>query len=127
MQIGYALGFAIILLASACGAWQPSTDYAEGTCRISQSTWHLREISPPNRVLVWRLLAEPTGLQVNGEMLDEDSALAAISRTKALRPSPYLILSRDKSVNCDRIRALAEKISQTFDCRTNYCFYSELR
>lgn len=122
MQIRFVLVFATILFASACGGSKSSIADTEPTCGISQSLWHLGEISPPNRVLVWRVLAEPTGLQVNGEMLNEDLALTAISRTKAFRPSPYLILSRHRSVSCDRIRNLTERISRDFDCRANYCF-----
>jgi hypothetical protein len=123
MPIRLAWGFATILLASACGSSEPSIDYTGGMCGISQTAWHLGESSPPNRVLVWRVSAGPASLLVNGERLDDDSALAYISRTKALRPSPYLILSHDRSVSCSRIRNVAERISQSFNCQTNYCFY----
>lgn len=123
MPMRYAWGFAAILLASACGSSEPSIDNTGDMCAISQSTWHLGESSPPNRVLVWRVSAEPAALLVNGEMLDDDSAMAAISRTKAFRPSPYLILSHDRSVTCGRIRNIAERISRSFNCETNYCFY----
>lgn len=123
MQIRIALVFATILFASACGASRSSIADAAHTCGISQSLWHFGEISPPNRVLVWRVLVEPTGLRVNGEMFTDDSALITISRTKAFRPSPYLILSRNRSVSCEHIRNLAERISRHFDCQTNYCFF----
>jgi hypothetical protein len=125
MQIGYVCGFATILLISACGDSKSSSDLGERVCGIDRSIWHLDEVSPPNRVIVWRVLALPAELQVNGRALSEASALVQIGRTRGYRPSPYLILSHTGSVDCDRIRNLSERLNRAFDCRANYCFYHQ--
>lgn len=123
MQIRYGLGLATIMMASACGRSQHSTAYARDTCGLSEPRWHLIEVSPPNRVLVWRVLVDPVGLQVNGDRLADQAGLAAMRRSKALRPSPYLILTRGGSVSCERIANITHQIDNIFDCEVNYCYY----
>jgi len=124
MQIGYACVPMALALASACSDQELSYNSTAVACGIDQSTWHVGNISPPNRVLVWHVIVRPAGLEINGEIFDESSALTAIGRTRSLRPSPYLILSSDGSASCERIRALTGRINQAFNCQVNYCFHS---
>lgn len=125
MQMKLVIILVMLLTMSSCDRSASSSHgTGEDSCIINDANWHRKEVSPPNRVLVWRIVVRRSELRVNGAEATEESLLDTLAKARRLRPSPYIILSREPSASCDALKALASKMEDVFDCNTNYCFYS---
>jgi hypothetical protein len=110
-----------ILLLAACNQ-RSHWERKAASCKISNKDWHYGKIVPVPLVIGWHVSMDSV-LKLNGRPMSFTYLLKDISRTKALRPSPYLILTSDGQ-NCHQLNIIADQIDREFNCRQNFCYYA---
>lgn len=112
-----------LTLLAGCGVQADHSGPAGQECRIDLEGWNRGDIETPNRVTVWRVDVGENGFVINGRPYSDPEGYREIFSTKSYRPSPYLIIDRERGVSCDRLNIVLRNFQQGFSCSTNYCYF----